>query len=280
MINLLTIDLEEYFQVSGLSDVAQKENWGGFDSRVEDNVSKLTDILGETKATFFVLGWIAKKFPELVRKISDAGHEIASHGKDHRLINSMTEKEFSADLSDSIKLLEDLTDMPVLGFRAPSFSITEDTFWAFEAMAGLGMKYDSSVFPVKRRRGGIEGTEKKLYKIKTSKGSIIEFPLPVWNFFGKNIPFGGGGFLRMYPYWLTKTITKNINEQGRSAVVYLHPWEIDPLQPRLKNKLTRNGFNHYVGLKTTIKKLQKMLEDFKFTSIRDYLKDHPELMNS
>lgn len=272
MINLLTIDLEDYYHVSGMADIAPFEKWDSVESRIEKNVDILLEALGETKATFFVLGWVAEKYPGLIRKIVESGHEIASHGRNHKLITQMTKEEFSNDLEASIKLLEDLTGKPIIGYRAPSFSITEQTLWAFEVMANQGLKYDSSIYPIKRRRGGVAKAELKPFILKTSSGEITEFPLTVWSLLGKKIPVGGGGFFRLYPYWMTKSLIKNINSAGRPAIVYLHPWEFDFRQPHLKSIFSRNGFNHYIGLKSTSEKLRKLLLDFKFTTIKDYLK--------
>jgi len=272
MINLLTVDLEDYFHVSGMADVAPIEKWDDFESRIENNVDILLETLGEVKATFFVLGWVAEKYPGLIRKIAGSGHEIASHGRNHRLITQMTKEEFTTDLELSIKTLEDLTDNSIIGYRAPSFSITDQTPWAFEVMANQGLQYDSSVFPKKRRRGGMRKTELKPYVLQTPLGMIVEFPLTVWSLMGKRMPVGGGGFFRLYPYWMTKAMIKSIHSSGRPAIVYLHPWELDLGQPHLKSLISRNGFNHYIGLKSTLKKLQKLLLDFKFTTIKDYLK--------
>jgi polysaccharide deacetylase family protein (PEP-CTERM system associated) len=274
MINFLTIDVEEYFQVSGLSDVAPREKWENFESRIEQGVELLLNLLKDTKATFFVLGWIAGRKPELIKKISNLGHEVATHGMDHKLVTSMSREEFKDDVNASIRLLEDLTRKPVIGHRAPSFSITEKSQWALDILAQSGLKYDSSVFPLRRRRGGWSGAEEMPYRALTACGEILEFPLPVWDFLGKRIPAVGGGFFRLYPYWMTKNILRKINSAGRPAVFYLHPWEIDAGQPRLKSRLTRDGFNHYVGLKTSCDKLKRLLADFQFTSIQDCLENH------
>ena len=274
MINLLTIDIEEYFQVSGLSSVVPREKWDGFESRIERSVDRLLELFVGTKATFFILGWIAGRKPGLVKKISKSGHEVATHGMDHKLVTAMTREEFKEDLNASIRLLEDLTGKPVIGFRAPSFSITEKSQWAFDILAQSGLKYDSSVFPIRRRRGGWSGAEVMPYRALTACGEILEFPLPVWEFFGKRIPAAGGGFFRLYPYRMTKNIIRKINSSGRPVVFYLHPWEIDPRQPRLKSMFSRDGFNHYVGLKTSYDKLKRLLADFEFTSIQDCLENH------
>ena len=271
MINLLTVDLEDYYHVSGMADVAPIEKWDDFKSRIENNVDVLLETLGETKATFFVLGWVAEKYPCLIRKISGSGHEIASHGRNHRLITQMSKEEFTTDLELSIKTLEDLTGNSIIGYRAPSFSITDQTSWAFEIMANQGLKYDSSVFPKKRRRGGMARAELKPYVIETSSGRIVEFPLTVCSFIRKKLPVGGGGFFRLYPYWMTRAMIKSINSSSRPTIVYIHPWELDARQPRLKSLISRDGFNHYIGLRSTVKKLRKLLLDFKFTTIKEYL---------
>ena len=275
MINLLTVDLEDYYHVSGMADVAPIEKWDDFKSRIENNVDVLLETLGETKATFFVLGWVAEKYPCLIRKISGSGHEIASHGRNHRLISHMTKEEFANDLEASIKLLEVLTGEPIIGYRAPSFSITEQTLWAFEVMANQGLKYDSSVFPKKRRRGGMRKTGLKPYILQTPLEEIAEFPLTVWTLLGKRLPVGGGGFFRLYPYWMTKSLIKSVNSSGRPVIVYLHPWELDFRQPRLKSSFSRNGFNHYIGLKSTSekllkKKLFKKLKKLKITILKGF----------
>lgn len=274
MNNFLTIDLEDYYQVSGMSDVAPFGKWGDFESRVERNTDVLLEALGEVKATFFVLGWEAQKRPTVIKKIAESGHEIATHGMKHRLITSLSEKEFTSDLQSAVNLLEDLTGNKILGHRAPSFSITDEIPWAFEVMAGVGLKYDSSVVPVKRRRGGIENAERKPYKVKTPAGTILEYPLAVMKIMGRKLPVAGGGFFRLYPYELTRWAMRKLNDNGCPVVVYIHPWEFDPGQPRLKSFFSMDGFNHYVGLGASLKKLRKLLVDFDFIPIRDSLINH------
>lgn len=268
MKNLLTIDLEDYYQVSGMEDVTPFESWPNLKSRIERSLDTVLESLGDTKATFFVLGWEAEMRPGLVRKVVDSGHEIATHGMSHRLITSLNRDEFRADLEYSIKLLQDISGEEIRGHRAPSFSITDKTPWAFEVMAELGLKYDSSVFPVSRSRGGISDAKLEPFMVNTQCGSIKEFPLAVWNFLGRKLPVGGGGFFRLYPYRLTKRAILEINSAGRPVVVYLHPWEFDPQQPRLKSFLSPEGFKHYYGLKSTKRKIMKLLADFDFSPIR------------
>lgn len=271
MKNILTIDLEDYYHVSGFSDIAPLEKWSEFPCRIESNVKKILSDLGETRATFFILGWVAERFPELIRDIAEAGHEIATHGSRHRMLTEMSRDEFKADLINAKSLLEDITGLPVMGHRAPSFSVTEETPWAFEVLAELGFKYDSSVFPIKRRRGGLAGAKSEPYPIDTPFGIIHEFPLAVWRLFKYKMPFAGGGFFRLYPYRMTAGLIRKLNANGKLVVVYLHPWEFDPEQPRLKSRFSRNGFNHYVGLKKTRHKFKNLIADFDFISILEYL---------
>jgi polysaccharide deacetylase family protein (PEP-CTERM system associated) len=272
MKNILTVDLEDYYQTSGMSDLAPIEKWTEFESRIERNVDILLELLDNIKATFFVLGWEAQRHPELIQKIAELGHEIATHGNLHRLITSLNRDEFREDLKSSIDFLEDATGEKVLGHRAPSFSISDETPWAFEVMAELGLKYDSSVFPVKRKRGGVEGAQRTPYEINCSAGSMTEYPLSVMDFMGKRLPVAGGGFFRLYPYRLTKWAIGDLNRKGIPVVVYLHPWEIDSKQPRIKSFFTRNGFNQYVGIESTQKKLKQLLLDFEFVAIKDHLR--------
>ena len=271
MRNFLTIDVEDYYQVSGLSDVSPFADWINRESRSERNVDILLETLDNIKGTFFMLGWEAERNPHLIKKIIGGGHEIASHGYSHRMLSEITRDEFRSDLHRSIKYLEDLSGGSILGYRAPSFSITNENLWTFEVMAESGIKYDSSVVPVKRRRGGIAGAETRPYAIATSYGDLWEFPLAVADVKGKKIPLAGGGFFRLFPYRFTKRKIEELNAQGIPVVVYLHPWEFDPQQPRLKSFFSRNGFNHYVNISKTLSKFKRLIKDFEFTCFREYI---------
>ncbi|MBC8278839.1 MAG: DUF3473 domain-containing protein [FCB group bacterium] len=274
--NILSIDWEDYYHATGFADAAPYHRWDRFASRIEFSLDMILEALENQSATFFILGWEAEQRPQLIKRISDAGHEIATHGRYHRLLTSMTPEEFRNDIESCKKRLEDITGKPVLGHRAPSFSITGENEWVFEELAKQGFKYDSSVYPVKRSRGGMEGTSFYPHKVATSAGSIREFPLATVKIAGKRIPAAGGGFFRMYPYILTKyAITRN-NAAGIPVVVYLHPWEFDYLQPRLKSIFTSNGFKHYVNIRRNFRKFTKLLRDFEFISFRDYLECSPE----
>jgi polysaccharide deacetylase family protein (PEP-CTERM system associated) len=272
MKNFLSVDVEDYYQVTGLSDIAPISKWDHFASRIEGNLDLILELLGDIKATFFVLGWEAEHRPQLIKKIASKGHEIAIHGRKHINITAMTKEEFAIDINSTIKLLEDLSGNKIIGHRAPSFSITKDTPWVFEVLAQLGVKYDSSVFPVKRLRGGIEGVERKPFKIDTRCGELWEFPLSIVEVFKKKIPVAGGGFFRIYPYWFTKWAINSLNNSNIPAVVYIHPWEFDPEQPKLKSSFSQNGFKHYVNLRSTRQKFKKLLNDYNFITFKDYLK--------
>jgi len=271
MRNFLTFDVEDYYQVSGLSDVSPFVDWKKHESRTERNVDILLETLGEVKGTFFMLGWEAERNPHLVKKIAGGGQEIATHGYSHRMLSEISRDEFRSDLDRSVKYLEDTSGGKIWGHRAPSFSITNDNLWTFEVMAELGIKYDSSIVPVKRRRGGIDGADIRPYTVATAYGDLWEFPLAVADVKGKKIPIAGGGFFRLFPYRFTKKKIEELNAQGIPVVVYLHPWEFDPKQPRLKSFFTRNGFNHYVNISKTLSKFRNLIKDFEFTSFRNYL---------
>lgn len=277
MLNAITIDVEEWFQVLYFESVVKREDWGRYESRLEDNTCQLLDILRryKTKATFFVLGWNAEHYPELVKRIESEGHEIASHGYFHRLVYQQTLQEFYDDVKRSKEVLEDITGKKVLGFRAPSASITSDTIWAFDALQKLGFRYDSSVLPVKRSYCGMDGVPYHSYKIKVDSNSeLIEYPLQTINIFGKRIPFAGGGYMRLLPYWMIKSSIKRMNSGGKPVMIYLHPWEIDLDPPKLKIPIRehlRFRFSHYINLSGMLAKINALLKDFKFTTMRDIL---------
>lgn len=270
MLNALTIDVEDYYQVSNFEHIVKKDDWDGYESRVAGNTRKILDILDEAnaRATFFVLGWTAEKFPELVKEIDKRGHEVASHGYWHKLIYRMSKNEFKEDLDKSIKVLEHSIGKKVLGFRAASCSITKDSLWAFDVLEERGIEYDSSVFPIHHDRYGIPGADRFVHKM--SNNNLTEFPFSTVKVLGHNLPVAGGGYFRLYPYWFTKWAIKKINSEGHPAMVYIHPWEIDPGQPRIKSN-TLSDFRHYVNIGYNENKIRKLLKDFKFTKIEDLI---------
>jgi polysaccharide deacetylase family protein (PEP-CTERM system associated) len=268
MQNILSFDIEEHFQVSGLASAIKRSDWDSHSSRVEKSTDTILAILDkhQVKATFFILGWIAERHPEMVNKIVAAGHEIASHGYEHKLIYDMTPDEFAADVKQSLKIIEDIAGVKVRGFRAPSFSLSSNDIEKFQILADFGLTYDSSLFPMKHFRYG-DATSVPLapFDIKNNGKTIIkEYPMTVVDFLGRRIPAGGGGYFRLYPDFLTKRNFKKVNAEGRPVVVYLHPWEFDPGQPRVKGAGFGNTFRHYYNLKKTAYKLDKLLASFEF----------------
>jgi polysaccharide deacetylase family protein (PEP-CTERM system associated) len=278
--NILTFDVEEYFHASIFEKVVSADRWPQLESRVERNVERILSLLErhQVRATFFVLGWIGEHRPSVVRRIAAHGHEIACHGYDHRLISGMTPEEFREQLSRSIEVLERLSGKRVVGFRAPSFSINEETLWAFEVMAEMGIEYDSSIFPVFHDRYGIPKTPRGEFKIVTERGAnIVELPPASVRILGQNLPFGGGGYFRLFPFWFTSWSIKRINRRGEPVMFYLHPWELDPEQPALKLGLGPR-LRHYSNLRIVERKLEKLLESFRFLPISEFLglKQPPE----
>jgi len=284
--NALTIDLEDWYQVTDFEVAVKKTEWDKYESRVVQNTKRLLKILDEyqVKATFFVLTWNAEKHPELIKEVARHGHEIGTHGHSHKLIYEQSADEFDADIRKSIDVLESIINDKVIGYRAPSFSITEKTLWALDVLLNNGIKYDSSIFPFKRSLYGIANGPQKPCIIRKQNGKqLIELPMSVVRLLGKNIPISGGAYLRVFPYWFFKWGLKQINKQGRPGMVYLHPWEIDADQPKIKIQYKQGYSLHYVNIANTERKLRKLLQDFPFAPIRDILsaqdKNHLEYIN-
>ena len=272
MINALTVDIEDYYQVSAFDSIIGFSNWELQKSRIEANVYKTLKILAQegVRATFFVLGWVAERFPNVVKLIHTEGHEIASHSYAHRLVYHQTPDEFQADVQRSLDVIQDLIGEKILGYRAPSFSITPKSVWAFEILEALGLKYDSSVFPTRplvHNRYGFPGAPTKTYQIRPG---FWEFPITTFRFLGIDWPVGGGGWLRHYPYEITRWALRRVNAEGRPALVYLHPWELDPDQPRIKAGLWRQ-FLHYRNIDKTADRLHALCRDFRFAPIREVI---------
>ena len=231
----LSFDVEEHFQVSAFDSPMRRRHWDTYDSRVERNTWKLLDILAryETRATFFVLGWVAERFPHLVKRIASAGHEVASHGYGHELITGQTPPAFRNDVHKTKRILEQLISRPIYGYRAPSFAITKETTWALSILAEEGYLYDSSVFPILHDRYGIPGASRLIHQIKTESGLLWEVPPSVAKVLGFRIPVAGGGYFRLYPYFLLRPLLRRIEADHVPLFMYLHPWEFDPDQPRM-----------------------------------------------
>ena len=266
MRNALTIDLEDYYHVSAFRDQMPASQWNSQQSRVERNTNLLLDLLDEAdcKATFFALGWVAEQQPHVVRRVAQRGHEVACHSLRHRTVYEMTREDFREDTRRAKQLLEDCGGVPVRGYRAPSFSITRDSLWAFDILAELGFTYDSSIFPVKHPNYGIPDASRAPYRIQTPSGPIVEFPMTTLQFAGRRSPFGGGAYFRFLPYWYTRWGIHFVNAREHCPVcVYLHPWELDPQQPRMNGSLT-SRLRHYLGLRNAPRKFRSLIRDFEF----------------
>lgn len=273
-VNALSIDVEDYFQVAALAPAVARDTWSQRESRVERNTDILLALLEERGlyATFFVLGWIAERHPTLVERIAAAGHEVASHGFSHQLIYGQTPAEFREETRRSKELLQDLTGRAVIGYRAASFSITKQSLWALDVLLDLGFQYDSSIFPIHHDRYGIPGASPEPGRISAPSGrTLVEFPMSAASLGGIKIPVSGGGYFRLLPYWVTRAGLRQVNrKRGHPFVFYLHPWEIDPGQPRIEVKwLSR--FRHYTNLERCEERLKRLLGDFAFTRIKDVL---------
>lgn len=269
-----TIDVEDYFQVDALSGVVSRDSWGNQQSRVVANTRRILDLLDErsVRGTFFVLGWVAQRQPDLVREIAARGHEVACHGMSHRLVYQQSPEEFRRETRDSKRLLEDQVQRPVDGYRAATYSIIEASRWALDVLVEEGFRYDSSIFPVRHDRYGIPGAPLAPHVLTTPAGHpLVEFPLSTLPLLGLNVPMAGGGYFRIYPYSLFRAGMRRIRTQGRPLVFYLHPWEVDPGQPVVAGLPWRSRFRHYINLRRTYGRLTRLLEDFRFGTMRDVL---------
>ncbi len=274
MKNAMTIDVEDYFHVSAFASAIQSTQWDSYACRVEANTDKLLGLFNDSgiKATFFVLGWVAERYPALVRSIAAQGHEIACHGYSHRLVYDQTPAEFRAETDRSKQVLEDLVQTPVLGYRAASYSITMKSLWALDILVELGFGYDSSIFPVRHDRYGIPGGSRAPYRLRTPSGkSLVEFPLTTVELARYRLPVSGGGYFRLFPYFLTRMALASVNRrEQRPFIFYLHPWEVDPDQPRVKTGwLSR--FRHYNNLERCEPRLRQLMADFEFGTVAEVL---------
>jgi len=275
MKNALTFDLEDYMHVTAFADRLAPSEWGNCVSRLELNTNKILAILDSNRcrATFFILGWVAEKFPHVIRQIADSGHEIACHSLWHRLVYEMTPAEFRNDTRVAKARLEDASGILVRGYRAPSFSITKDSWWAFEVLCELGFTYDSSIFPVQHPNYGLVGASRFPFSVCTPSGTLVEFPLPTLQVGSMRAPFGGGAYLRVLPYVYTRWSIGYVNwREMRPICLYLHPWELDTDQPRMKGSLTAR-LRHYLGLHGTEKKLRSLLQDFEFGPLQGLIEE-------
>lgn len=274
--NAMSVDVEDYFHVSAFRQAVRPEDWERFPPRIERNVSRVLDIFAERQvtATFFWLGWVAERWPRLLRRCADAGHEIGSHGYSHVRVHDQTAAAFRADVVRTKALLEDLSGREVVGYRAASFSIDSRNLWALDELARAGYGYSSSINPISHDHYGMR--EAPRFAFQPRSGGIIEVPVSTVEVLGNRFPCGGGGFFRLYPYVLSRWALRRINARdGRAAVFYFHPWEVDPDQPRVSGIDRRARFRHYVNLRQFQGKLERLLADFRWGPVRGLLPVQP-----
>lgn len=276
MLNALTVDVEDYYHVSAFESVVRFEDWDRYDSRVEHNTHRILNLLdeSETTATFFVLGWIAERQPKLVQAIYDRGHEVASHGYAHQRVYTQTPGQFREETRRSKRILEDIIGRTVIGYRAASYSITAKSLWAVDILREEGFRYDSSIFPIRHDRYGIPGSQRFCHVLNgPGESRLVEFPASTLRLARVNIPIAGGGYLRLLPYAFTRWSIRQLNEhEHQPALVYVHPWEIDPEQPRIRaNAASR--FRHYLNLNRVEERLTCLLGDFRFGSMVQVLRE-------
>lgn len=271
----MTVDVEDYFHVSAFAKVIEPSQWDQWPTTVERNTRRLLDLFDETdiRATFFVLGWVAERQPALVREIVARGHEIASHGYSHQLVYRQTPAVFRSETMRSKQLLEDIAQTPVIGYRAASYSITRESLWALDILIELGFQWDSSIFPVYHDRYGIPASPTRPYRIRSDGGELLEFPLTTAKLLGYTIPAAGGGYFRLYPYWLSRHLFASATNHGQRPVIfYLHPWEIDPDQPRVPGASLLSRFRHYNNLERCLPRLRQLIGTFPFGTVSDSLR--------
>jgi polysaccharide deacetylase family protein (PEP-CTERM system associated) len=280
MNNALTFDIEEYFHAEAFARAIRPESWPGLPSRVVHTTERLLDILdyADARATFFVLGWVAERYPTLVKDIAARGHEIACHGYGHQMIQRQTRQEFAKDIQRAKTAIEDAAGTAVFGYRAPTFSVMRKTLWSLEVLCEAGFVYDSSIFPILHDRYGISDAPRFPHRIPFTNGSgtpnghdIAEFPLSTISVLGRRLPIGGGGYLRLLPYGVTRRAIRHINmREHQPAIVYLHPWELDVHQPKVRAGWLTN-LRHSINTDRTEGKLRRLLADFRFAPVRDVL---------
>ncbi len=264
-VNAMSVDVEDYFHVEALKDNYNIDMWSGLEHRVEKNTHQVLDLFSETnvKATFFTLGWVAQQYPALIRRMADEGHEIGSHGLEHKRIHTQSRSEFQADIRKSKNLLEDTGGQAVKGYRAATFSITEETLWAYEILTDEGYAYSSSIYPVKHDLYGMPSAPRQPFRPLGPHGALVEYPLPTIRIAGRNWPGGGGGYFRLLPYAYAKWAVRRVNnELNLPFMFYFHPWEVDPDQPRPDTMSAKSQIRHYSNLDKMEQRLRRLLSDF------------------
>jgi polysaccharide deacetylase family protein (PEP-CTERM system associated) len=273
--NALTIDVEDYFQVSAFAPYIARTDWDRRECRVERNVDRILALLDErhTRATFFTLGWVAERYPQLVRRISDQGHEVASHGYGHERASDLGRAAFRTDVERAKGVLEDLCGAKVSGYRAPSFSIGHGNLWALDTLARAGYRYSSSIYPIRHDHYGMPDAPRFAHQ---AVEGLIEIPITTLRFLNRNLPSSGGGYFRLLPYALSRWMLRQVNRvDGEAAVFYFHPWEIDTEQPRVAGIDSKTRFRHYVNIHRMERRLQSLLHDFEWGRMDDLFLNRP-----
>ncbi|MEM7765616.1 MAG: XrtA system polysaccharide deacetylase [Pseudomonadota bacterium] len=273
--NAMSVDVEDYFQVSAFDDIISRDDWAGIEPRIADNMDRILDVFAEheVRSTFFILGWVCRRLPQVIKKIAEAGHEVASHGDDHRRVWTKTPDEAFEDFSSTKKLLEDTSGVAVTGYRAPSFSIGARNLWAHDLLQEAGYQYSSSIFPVSHDHYGFP--EAPRFPFKFRDDGLLEVPPTTVQRFGRNWPCAGGGYFRLFPYAYTAGGIRHVNQaEQMPAVFYFHPWEIDPDQPRVEGIPLKTRFRHYVNLKRFESRLTRLASEFRWSRMDEiYLRD-------
>jgi polysaccharide deacetylase family protein (PEP-CTERM system associated) len=265
VVNAMTVDVEDYFQVSAFEPHVDKAHWQTLPARVEFNTERILELFEahQVRGTFFTLGWVAERYPGLIRKIVDQGHELASHGWEHTRVSSQTPQEFKADISRTRKLLEDTGGERVRGYRAASYSIGATETWAWDALAEAGYRYSSSIVPIKHDHYGMPGASR--FAFRTAQDRLLEVPITTVSMAGRNVNCGGGGWFRLFPYAFSRWALNKVNQQEQQAgIFYFHPWEIDPQQPRVDGLGLKTRFRHYLNLHHTYPRIERLLSDFRW----------------
>jgi len=273
VLHALSFDVEEYFQVANFRGAFERDGWDRVPSRLDIGMDRILSLLDrrQARATFFWLGWVAEHHPALVRRCVDAGHEIASHGYEHLFLEDLGRTRFVEDLARTERALVAAGAPHPIGFRASTFSLSRSTWWAFDVLVERGYLYDSSVHPVSHPTYGVPDFEPGISRVEAAGGSIVEFPVATWRALGRNWPVGGGGYFRLLPLWATRGALASLAESGRPAALYLHPWELDPDQPRVDAPLSAR-FRHYLNLDRTLPRLDALLERFRFGTMVESLR--------
>jgi len=275
--NIFTVDLEEWYVVEALAQRYQRTDWGSLPSLVVKNSLRLLDLLNShnVRATWFVLGWVADRYPDLIQEIFASGHEIACHSHFHRRVDTLGRDRFRKDTEMAVNAILKATGVLPYGYRAPSWSINSSVPWAFETLAEIGFLYDSSVFPIKHDLYGWPDGPRDLFRMEFGNGrTLYELPATTFRAFGKNVPVAGGGYFRHSPYWYSKKLIKTLNAAGQPAVFYIHPWEIDPDLPRINDLSLTQRFRTYSSTAILKHKVERLLDDFSFTTASDYMNLH------